>query len=157
MMPSGVKSRPQVSSKTCRPGLVGAGQPPSSGHDTRIYQILDLGDRFLAKHCLRLGSAGQPNRSDVALDQLRMRGEILVSEWLRHGGIELGCESLQVDLPIARHADDQRMTCPIDLSDHDDHVLQGVAACQGRSVRGKRALARPTRVSMVGVFGVSST
>ena len=65
-----------------------------------------------------------------------MRGEILLTERLRNGGLELRRESFHVHLPITRHANDQRMTSAINLSDHQTTFFNVSLACQGRRCAG---------------------
>ena len=55
-----------------------------------------------------------------------MGGEVGVRERLGLRRQDLGVESLQVDVPVAGHADGQRFAAAVGVAQHDEDVLQRV-------------------------------
>ncbi len=88
----------------------------------------------------------------------RVGREVLLVERLHRGRLDLGAEPLLVDLAVAGQADGQRLAGAVGVDEHDDDVLQRVGRRPRPAVRaGERRSRCATRVSMVGVSGVSST
>ncbi len=68
----------------------------------------------------------QRSWTDVALDEVFVRGEVVFGERLDLGGCELGFEPLDVDLAVAGDADRQRLDATVGVPKLDDDVLQRV-------------------------------
>ena len=98
MTPSAMKSRPAIRSDDVPAGLVGAGDPLRAVDDARVDEEADAGGLVLA----------QRTRPDVALDQQRVLGEVVLAERLDLGRRDLRLEPLHVDVAVAGHADRQR-------------------------------------------------
>ena len=64
--------------------------------------------------------------TDVALDECGVLGEVLVRERLDLRWTDLCFQPLEVDIAVARHADDQRFEAAVGMVQLDDDVLQGV-------------------------------
>ena len=126
-------------------GRVGARHPAGPLGDPGVDDEPDAGGR--------LG----PERpgTDVALHQ----GGVLAHLGLVHGldldRLELALEPLLVDLAVAGHADRQRLTGAVGVLEHDQDVLEGVAAVPGPVVAGVLLVEeRHQRVDGRGVGGL---
>ena len=102
-------------------GLVGAGDPLGARHDARVEQVADA----------RGPAAAERARSDVALHERGVRGEVGLVERQHLGGTDLGLEPLQVDLAVAGHADGERLAPAVGVAEHHDDVLQRVGGRPG--------------------------
>ena len=91
-----MKSRPAHHERGVLAGLVRPGHPGRPLDDERVDQVADL-------------PVGELLRSDVALDQLGVLGQV-GRLGLRHlDRLELPADPLQVDVAVAGHADDQQL------------------------------------------------
>ena len=138
-------------------GLVGAGDPAGAVDDARVEEVADLRGAFEAEDLIVEVVA----RSDVALDELRVGGEVLAG-----GGLEIDLAvaehsgaggAVEVDLTVAGRPMTMISRVPSGWVTAQTTFLSVSAAVQARSSRGWFALAASTRVSIVGVSGVSST
>ena len=94
MVPSAVKSRPATSPTTCLPRLVGAGDPAGAIHHPRVDEVANT----VVQQCFR---------TDIALHQEGVLGEVGVVEQRVLGRVERCAQPFVVDLAVAGHADCQ--------------------------------------------------
>jgi hypothetical protein len=85
-------------------------------------------------------------------------GEVGLGEGVHLGGGQRRLEPLGVDLAVAGQADRERLARAVGVHERDQDVLQGVAGGPCAPVgAGVLGVGPATRVSIVGVSGVSST
>ncbi len=147
MVPSPAKSRPATRSMTCWPGDVGAGHPARALGDAGVEQVADAGRALEAE---RTGA-------DVALDERRVGREVGLGEGLDLGRLDLRARGAS-RRPLGRRARRSRAArgCRRGARACTTTFLRVSPAAHGRSSRGKCSSRCATRVSMVGVSGVSS-
>ncbi len=143
MVPSGVKSRPATTLTACRPGSLAP-----------VSQAVPVTTRGSTRY--RMPEPRQHLGPDVAADQSGMGGEVGRLEQADHRGVHGCLDPLQVDLAVARNADDEHLGFGPGPGHRENNVLQRVRRRPvGPVAAGFSAFASATRLSMVGVSGVS--
>ena len=97
-------------------GLVGARHPAGAGHDPRVDQQPDP----------RGAGRTQSARSDVALDERPVGGEVGLLEALDLCWADLCLQPFRVDVAVAGHSDRQWLGGAVGVAQLDDHVLHRV-------------------------------
>ena len=135
-------------------GRVGAGDPARALDDARVDDEPDT----------RRAVGAERPRADVALDERRVGGEVVLGERLDLGRGDLRLEPLQVDVAVAGNADGERLDGAVGWRSLTTTFFSVSPAFQSRSSppaearrRSSRALRRSTSVAIVGVSGVSAT
>ncbi len=105
-------------------GLIRAGDPRRPPSDARIEQILHS-----RRPCRPEGA-----RADVALDQRRVRREVVLFEGTDLRRVYRRFESALVDLAVSGHADRQRSLTAIGVHPHHQDVLKCVRREPGITV-----------------------
>jgi hypothetical protein len=101
------------------PRHVGTGHPRRALDDARVDEEAERSRR------------AECARPDVALDERRAGGELVVAEGRQLGRCHRRLEPMQVDFAIARYADRQRLPSPVGVHEHHEHVLQRVSRHPG--------------------------